>query len=104
MACNIISTRGAVFVLWGVPTLEDLELVVIALKKAVDQCCSFIDGHASRRAAAKPSASRTKIPLKTAGRTRGDGVVSAGNVNWPSRHDHRAQTVSLSLPRGRPAL
>jgi hypothetical protein len=37
MACEIISTRGAVFVLWGVPTIEDIDRVIATLRDAVRQ-------------------------------------------------------------------
>ena len=37
MACDIISTRGALFVLWGVPTNEDMDRIVNSLRAAVEQ-------------------------------------------------------------------
>lgn len=37
MACEIISTPGAIFVLWGIPTLDDVDQVVEALHEAVHE-------------------------------------------------------------------
>jgi hypothetical protein len=38
VACEIISTRGAVFVLWGRPTPGDLDRVRAALQAAAEAC------------------------------------------------------------------
>ena len=38
MACEIVSTRGALFVLWGRPTPEDMDRVRAALQVAADAC------------------------------------------------------------------
>jgi len=38
VACEIVSTRGAVFALWGKPTVEDMDRVRDALKLAADTC------------------------------------------------------------------
>ena len=38
MACEIISTRGAVFALWGKPTPRDMDRVRDALQVAADEC------------------------------------------------------------------
>jgi hypothetical protein len=38
VACEIISTRGAVFALWGRPTVDDLNSVWAALQGAVGEC------------------------------------------------------------------
>lgn len=37
MACEIVSCRGAVFVLWGVPSTEDVDRIVLSLRAAVEQ-------------------------------------------------------------------
>ncbi len=37
MVCDIISTRGAIFVLWGVPAVEDMDRVATALRDAVHE-------------------------------------------------------------------
>jgi hypothetical protein len=36
--CEIISTRGALFALWGRPTVEDIDRVRAALQVAADEC------------------------------------------------------------------
>jgi len=38
MACEIVSTRGAVFALWGKPALQDMDRVWSALQVAADEC------------------------------------------------------------------
>jgi hypothetical protein len=38
VACEIISTRGALFALWGRPTVEDMNRVRAALQVAADAC------------------------------------------------------------------
>lgn len=38
MACEIISTQGAVFALWGRPTPADMDRVQAALKAAAEAC------------------------------------------------------------------
>jgi len=38
MALDIISIRGAVFTLWGVPAKEDMDRIVDALEAAVREC------------------------------------------------------------------
>jgi len=38
MACDIISTRGALFALWGKPTVQDVDRVWAALHVAVEEC------------------------------------------------------------------
>jgi hypothetical protein len=38
VACEIISTRGALFALWGRPTVEDMNRVRAALQVAADEC------------------------------------------------------------------
>jgi hypothetical protein len=38
MACEIISTRGALFALWGKPTPDDMDRVRAALQAAADAC------------------------------------------------------------------
>jgi hypothetical protein len=38
MACEIVSTSGGVFALWGLPTRDDVDRVVGALKEAVNAC------------------------------------------------------------------
>lgn len=38
MACEIISIKGAVFALWGKPTVEDMDRVRAALQVAADEC------------------------------------------------------------------
>jgi hypothetical protein len=38
MTCVILSTRGAVFALWGRPTTPDLERVLAALQTGAEQC------------------------------------------------------------------
>lgn len=38
MACEIISTRGALFALWGKPTPDDMDRVRAALQGAADAC------------------------------------------------------------------
>jgi hypothetical protein len=38
MACEIISTKGALFALWGRPTPEDMDRVRAALQTAADAC------------------------------------------------------------------
>ena len=38
MACDIITTRGAVFTLWGKPTVADVERVRVALENAAEEC------------------------------------------------------------------
>lgn len=37
MACDILSTKGAVFALWGVPTVEDMDRVAQAIREAARQ-------------------------------------------------------------------
>jgi len=37
MACDIVTCRGAVFVLWGMPTTEDKDPIILALRAAVEQ-------------------------------------------------------------------
>jgi hypothetical protein len=37
MACDIISTRGALFVLWGAPTTGDVDRLIQSLSVAVEQ-------------------------------------------------------------------
>lgn len=50
MACDIISTRGALFVLWGVPTIDDVDRVIVALREAV-------------RVAGEPVIYVTRVPM-----------------------------------------
>src|SRR5688572_28320968 len=38
MACEIVSTSGGVFALWGLPTRDDVDLVVGALREAATAC------------------------------------------------------------------
>ena len=38
MSCELITSRGAVFALWGQPTVADLERVWAALQAATDEC------------------------------------------------------------------
>jgi hypothetical protein len=36
MACELVSTRGAVFALWGRPTVRDIDLVLRAIQACAD--------------------------------------------------------------------
>jgi len=38
MACEIVSTNGALFALWGRPTPEDMDRVRAAMQVAADEC------------------------------------------------------------------
>ncbi len=38
MACEIVSTSGGVFALWGLPTRDDVDLVAGALREAANAC------------------------------------------------------------------
>jgi hypothetical protein len=38
MACEIVSTDGAVFAVWGKPTTSDMDRVLAALRAGTDQC------------------------------------------------------------------
>lgn len=38
MACEIVSTRGAVFTLWGTPNPRDIDRVKQALESAAEEC------------------------------------------------------------------
>lgn len=51
MACEIISTKGAVFALWGRPTPADMDRVQAALQAAASEC-----GH--------PVVYVTRVPVK----------------------------------------
>lgn len=51
MACEIVSTRGALFALWGKPTPDDMNRVRAALQVAADEC-----GH--------PVVYITRVPVK----------------------------------------
>jgi hypothetical protein len=37
MACDLLSTRGALFVLWGVPAIEDMARIVQARRAGADE-------------------------------------------------------------------
>lgn len=72
MACEIISTRGALFALWGKPTSKDIDRVWSALHVAADEC-----GHPVVYITRVP---RNSPPPDGAARTRLDelmpGIVS----------------------------
>ena len=38
MACEIVSTKGALFALWGRPTVNDMDRVWAAIQAAADEC------------------------------------------------------------------
>ncbi len=38
MACQVVTTRGAVFALWGKPSVADIDDVITAIEAAVEAC------------------------------------------------------------------